>query len=63
MFGRNKVTMVVSVGDWAAGKTYRLPRLRADSFILRGYATGKLSKEYSEDEISDMKANRQVVRI
>jgi hypothetical protein len=57
------VTMVNSVGEHAAGTKVQLAADVADRFILRGYAEGELSREYSEEEKADIQADHQEVSV
>ena len=65
MFRRTKVTMRCSVNEppLIAGKTYRLKRDVADKLILRGYASGELSRVYTGDEANALRGTPQVVRL
>lgn len=60
---RIRVRMINSVDEYVAGEQYDLPSDLADRFILRGYASGELSRNYSVDERAAMSANHQEVRI
>lgn len=60
---KTQITMVNSVDDYAAGKTYTLEPQLADSFILKGYATGELSRDYTEDEQAALRSNMQTVAV
>ena len=56
--------MLPSVGsDHVAGEQYDLPVSVADRYVARGYAEGKLSREYSADELVALMGNPQVVRL
>jgi phosphoribosylaminoimidazole-succinocarboxamide synthase len=57
----SRVHMVNSVDQFVAGEQYDIPVEVADRFIIRGYATGSLSREYSAEEHSALHANHQVV--
>ena len=57
------VTMVRSVDEHVAGETYRLPAEKADSFILKGYADGDLSRVYGDVEVAELTANSQTVGV
>ena len=61
--GTTRVTMLVSVDSHVAGFHYDLPLELSDRYILRGYATGNLSREYSDEELHSMTVNSQVVGI
>lgn len=56
-----KVLMLVSVGDHEAGKTFNLPTALADEYVAKGYAQGKLSRPFSDQELNLLRANDQVV--
>jgi hypothetical protein len=60
---RSRVKMVVSVDELPAGEQFDLPVELADRFILRGYAEGILSREYSPEEKAALHANHQVVNV
>ena len=55
------VTMVCSVDEHVAGVTYDITADLADSYILKGYATGSLSRDYNESERHDISVDNQVV--
>lgn len=61
--GHRRVQMVASVGEHVAGRQYDLPVEVADRYVARGYATGSLSREYSADELQQLKGNPQVVKL
>jgi hypothetical protein len=52
-----RIVMINSVDDYVAGVTYDLPTAVADTFIVRGYAKGTLSRDYSTDELTAIYAN------
>jgi hypothetical protein len=58
---KTRVHMLVSVNERAAGTRHRLPRELADQYILKGYATGKLTRPYSEQERVALTFNSQTV--
>ncbi len=58
-----RVVMIASVDQHVAGEKYDLPIEVADRFIIRGYAEGNLSREFSEDEIVALKGNGQTVSV
>jgi len=60
---RARVRMIVSVGDHVAGEQYDLPVTLADRYVVRGYAEGALSRMYSEDEMTLLRGNPQVVSL
>ncbi len=37
-------------GGFVAGQEYDLPKAKADELIVKGYAEGNLSREFSDDE-------------
>jgi hypothetical protein len=47
---RTRVEMRVSIGELVAGRKYRLPTTYADELIVKQYATGTLSRPYTDDE-------------
>jgi hypothetical protein len=53
--------MINSVGEYVAGEEYELDDETADSFILKGYAEGNLSRSYSEQERDALTNGHQVV--
>ncbi len=58
---KRRVTMSVSVGDHVAGQSYRLPVALADSYVAKGYAEGGLSREFSPDELNELRSTMQTV--
>ena len=60
---KTEVTMINSVGEHPAGTKVKLDPDEADRFILRGYAEGKLSREYSEDEAAAIRGESQQVSV
>src|SRR4030095_10200366 len=60
---RTEVTMINSVGEHVAGTKVKLDPETADRFILRGYAEGALSREYSEDERAAIQGESQRVNV
>jgi hypothetical protein len=60
-----EVTMINSVVskeyDLVSGKTYDLPEEIADEYILKGYASGDVSRVFSEEEVAELKRTMQVV--
>lgn len=58
-----RVHMLVSVDEFPAGENFDLPVDVADRFIIRHYATGDLSREYTAEEKNAMHANSQVVGV
>jgi hypothetical protein len=59
----SRVLMVLSVDQFAAGESYDIPAPVADRFIIRGYAQGQLSREYSPEERAALHSNHQVVNV
>jgi len=55
------VRMINSVGEHPAGEEVELPDEIADLYIIKGYADGKLSADYSESERAEILAEHQVV--
>jgi len=58
-----RVTMIASVGELEAGRTFDIPVTLADQYIARGYAEGALSREYADHELAALRANSQTVVI
>jgi hypothetical protein len=56
-----RVRMIASVDSHVAGEQYDLPLEIADRYIVRGYAEGNLSREFSDDEMLALRGNPQVV--
>jgi hypothetical protein len=65
LFGTPKTTveMVISAGEYVAGKKYKLPVELADQFVARGYAAGSISREMSDDELTALRGNSQTVSL
>lgn len=59
----SRVRMLVSVDEFPAGEQFDIPAEVADRFIIRGYATGVLSREYSAEESAALHANHQIVSV
>lgn len=57
----SRVRMLVSVDEFPAGEQFDIPVEAADRFIIRGYATGILSREYGPEESAAMHSNHQIV--
>jgi len=55
--------MINSVGEYVAGEQYDMPDEQADRFLLLGYATGQLSREYTTDEIATLHEGHQEVSV
>ena len=49
--------------DLVAGEEYWVDEAKADEWILKGYAAGELSKDYTDDEIGGIRSNVQVVGV
>lgn len=71
---QTKVRMINSVGGknhgdkkrrWTldAGKEYWLDADLADNFIIRGYADGNLSRNYSDDELAEIRAGVHTINL
>lgn len=64
--GNRQVRMLRTVwsqdGEWLADRVYGLTEMKADEFILHGYATGDLSREYTLDEIARLVNGTQEIR-
>lgn len=58
-----RVHMLLSVDEFPAGENFDLPVEVADRFIIRHYAEGELSREYTTEERNAMHANSQVVSV
>ena len=58
-----RVYMTHSVGDFVAGEAYDLPVELADDWLIKGYATGKKSREFTEEEEHAVKYLSQSVGI
>lgn len=58
-----RVEMLASVDTYVAGEKYDIPVETADTFIVRGYAKGNLSRDYTPEEIQQLSVNQQVVSI
>lgn len=59
----NTIHMINSVGDLVAGNDYSLDDAEADSYIIRGYAEGTLTREYSDEELAAILAGHQEVGV
>jgi len=57
------VQMINSVDDHVAGTEIDLPAELADLFILKGYATGELSRDYDASERAEIEGEHQVVSL
>ena len=51
-----------SVYDLAAGEEVYLDQEQADEFIIKGYADGQLSRDFSDDERNQILSNVQHIR-
>jgi len=47
--------------DLEAGKSYWVDQEKADEFIVKNYASGILSRPYSDDEMANIRSNIQVI--
>jgi len=64
MFGRKSVVLMTkSVGDLPAGKRVKLDRELADEFIVKEYAEGDLSREYTAEERVALRGPTQIVSL
>ena len=54
---KSRVHMLVSVDEYQAGRSFRIPAKTADRFIARGYSEGEFSREYSVEELDELKSN------
>jgi len=57
------ITMINSVGEHVAGEKIQVSAEIADRYILRGYAEGTLSREYSDEEKAAVHADHQEVTV
>lgn len=48
--------------DLVAGEDYWVDEAKADEFIIKGYAVGELSRNYSDDEKAQIRASVQVIQ-
>ena len=55
------VTMINSVDEYVAGEQYDLDPETADRFVLKGYALGDVSRDYTPEEIEALNALDQGV--
>ena len=60
---KRRVLMIASVGNHVAMRQYRLSSALADSFIVKGYAEGVLSRAFSDDELNALRGQVQIVRL
>jgi hypothetical protein len=58
-----RVHMLASVDAFVAGEQYDIPVGLADRFIVRGYAEGQLSRDFSDSEIHELSVNAQTVGV
>lgn len=56
-----RVTMINSVGEYEAGKSYNLKKEEAEHFIVNGYADGELDREIPDEERERMRSKNQEV--
>lgn len=47
----------------SAGQKYWLDAEKADEFIIKGYAQGNLSRDYSEDEMAFIRSSMQTITL
>ena len=47
--------------ELVAGKDYWVDQEKADEFIIKGYATGNLSRSYTDGEVDAIKSTIQVI--
>lgn len=57
----SKVRMQVSIGNYEAGVVYDIHNSLADDYIIKNYALGTLTREYTEQEKEAKLANNQVL--
>jgi len=57
------VTMLNSVDENVAGSEIDLPDDLADYFIIKGYAEGQLSRDYTDVERTEILTGHQVVKL
>ena len=57
------VRMLHSVGEHAAGSEVELPDRLADQYVIKGYAEGELSQEYSDTERNELLSTVQEVSV
>ena len=55
-----RITMINSVGEYEAGKSYTLKKEEAEHFIINGYADGELDREITAEEREQMEKNQAV---
>jgi hypothetical protein len=58
-----RVQMTHSVADFVAGEAYDLPVELADDWLIKGYCTGKTSREFTDEEVHAVKYLSQSVGI
>jgi hypothetical protein len=56
-----KVTMINSVGEYVAGKSYNLKKEEAERFVIAGYAEGDLGREITPEERERVRGANQEV--
>lgn len=56
-----KLDLDGSGGGWVAGESYEVDDERGDIFILRGYATGTLSRKYTPEQASVVRRGIQQI--
>ena len=55
--------MIHSAGEYIAGEDVELPEEEANRFIVLGYASGTLSREFTDEEREALGADRQEVNV
>ena len=55
--------MINSVAEYVAGEQYDLDDDTSDRFVVLGYATGDLSREFSDDERRALASDNQSVGV
>lgn len=69
---QTKITMLNSIHGYfkdgtrynlVAGKSYWVDEPKADEYIVKGYATGQVSRKYSDDEVAAIRASITVVSL
>lgn len=58
-----KLKMINSVGELAAGDEVEVAEEIGDRYIILGYAEGKLSRVYDDEEREQMLADNQEVSV
>jgi len=55
--------MINSVGEYVAGQDYDLRDELADHFIVLGYASGELTRDFSSEELDALREAHQEVSV